>query len=156
MQRPLGSCDPRARTPMDHEAQIGPHTLLFEPPRLIHFVVRGEVTAQHAVEMGAFVKARTADQRFVLALADLSAFSGVSSEARKAAGREVGETPYAGMALVGARFEARILTKLVLGAVRIFAPGKALPAAFFDTEAEARAWLAERERQLLAGEGHPG
>lgn len=141
---------------MDHEAQIGPHTLLFEPPRIIHFVVRGEVTAQHAVEMGAFVKARTADQRFVLALADMSGFGGVSSEARKAAGREVSETPYAGMALVGASFEARLMVKLVFGALRIFAPGRAVQAAFFDTEAEARAWLEECERRLLAEKGPPG
>lgn len=141
---------------MDREAQIGPHTLLFEPPRLIHFVVRGEVTAQQAAEMGVFVRAATADVPFVLALADMSGFGGVSSEARKAAARELGQTPYAAMALVGARFEARILTKLVFGALRLFVPGRAVQAAFFDAEAEARAWLEEYERRLIAERGPGG
>jgi hypothetical protein len=57
--------------------------------------------------------------------------------------------PLRGMAVVQAPLKARVVTKLVITAINLFRRDANLnPIAFFDTEAEAQKWIAERRAQF--------
>jgi hypothetical protein len=56
------------------------------------------------------------------------------------------------MAMYGASFQARIVTKVALAVLNLFLRGDN-PAHFCDTEADARVWLEGRRRLLAAESG---
>lgn len=126
---------------------IGRHTVIFEPPRRICFVLRGDISVQELVSIAAFVKETTAHLPFVLGLGDLRELGDIPSEARNVGARLMSQTRYGALAFFGASFKALIVTRLVLGALRLFRRDQ-VPKAFFDTEAQARAWLEERAQEI--------
>jgi hypothetical protein len=127
--------------------RIGRHTVSFEPPRLICFVLCGDISVQEIVDIAAFVQEKTGHLPFVLGLGDLSELGDIPSEARKMGASLIAQTRYGALAFFGASFKALIVAKLVLGALRLFTRDQ-VPKAFFDTEAQARAWLEERAREI--------
>lgn len=130
------------------QLQVGRHTISFEPPWLVNYVVRGALSADEMLRFAAFVDEHASGCSFVLALADLRELGAVPVETRRTAAYSIPRFPYRGMAFHGGSFQARIITKLVLGAARLLARDDQNPVRFFDTEGEARAWLAERAREL--------
>ncbi len=125
--------------------RIGRHTVIFEPPRLICYVFRGDLSVQEMVDVDAFVREETGHLPFVLGVGDLRELGDIPSEARKVGARLVAQTRFGALAFFGASFKALIVTKLVLGALRLFTRDH-VPTAFFDTEEQARAWLDGRGR----------
>ena len=130
------------------ERQIGRHSITFEPPGILRFVLVDDVSAQEAEAMAAFAREHLAGRPFILALLDVGDLGAIPAETRKAAARLSAEFPYRGIAFCHASFRARVVTKLLGGALRLFAPRLDNPLRYFDTEAEARIWLAERVREL--------
>ncbi|MDI1430432.1 STAS/SEC14 domain-containing protein [Polyangium sorediatum] len=58
--------------------------------------------------------------------------------------------PIRANAVVGASFHIRVLGTLVSRAAALLNPTNTAPLRFFETEPEARAWLAERSREINA------
>ena len=141
---PLVPLDPAYR-------HIGAHTVHFHPPRLLRFVVRGDLSGQDLDAMEVFAVEHVGAQPYLLGIVEITLHQDATPEARKAAARAMTRLPYRALAFVGANFQTRILAKLVIGAVRLVAPDRFFPMAFFETEAQARAWLEEREREVPAG-----
>lgn len=130
---------------------VGEHTVYYEPPRFLCFVVRGDLSGQDIEEMAVFVTEQVAGQPYLVGIVNVSGQRDVSPDARKASARTMAGLPYRALAFVGANFQTRIIARLVLGAIRLFAPGRSFPTAFFDTEEQARAWLAGYERNVPIG-----
>jgi hypothetical protein len=73
----------------------------------------------------------------------------MAPEARKAVVNTLGKLPLGGVAIYGASFTIRVVATLILKAIGLIYPSA--PAAhFFQTEAEARAWLSERRSSVGA------
>lgn len=130
------------------QRQIGRHSIAFEPPAVVHFVLMGDVSAQEAELMAAFVQEHSGGLPFILALLDVSDLGGIPAETRKEAARLSAQFPYRGLAFCRASFRARVITTLLGSALRLFARGADNPFRYFETEAEARSWLAKRAREL--------
>ncbi len=130
------------------ERQVGRHSIGFEPPALLRFVIHGDVLPEDGEAFTEFAREHTSGRPFVLLMADLSQLGGIPVHTRKNARRQAEGIPYRGMAFHGASLSARVFAKLVLGAMRLISGETDNPVRFFDTEAEARAWLTERARAL--------
>lgn len=133
---------------MSRRTAIGPHTVSFEPPDLICVTARGTLKV---TEVGAFAERShelSEGLPYVLMLADLSAFTDVSIDARKAASRisSSSRVPFRGMACGGAHFGTRLAVKLLLTTANLVAGRADNPIEFFEDEAAAREWLAGRRR----------
>ncbi len=129
-------------------ARFGEHTLTFEPPMLIHAVIRGGISPEEMAGFAVFVRSHLADRAAMMVLADMSQLGPVPGETRRIAAERSRGIPYRGMALYGASFQARLIAKLVLGAMRLLLLTADNPIEFFPGQAEARAWLARRMRDL--------
>jgi len=90
-----------------------------------------------------------AGKRFILTLVDMSLLDNVLSGDREAAFRETKHLPLRGTAILGANIGMRIVLGLGFKALKLLGKGEH-PLRFFDDEAEARRWLAERRAVLLA------
>lgn len=119
----------------------------------MYYVVRGSLSADELIAITAFRDEHAPGSPFLLVLGDLRELGAIPVESRKVAAHRLGQFPYGGIALFGASFQARVLAKLVLGAARLLGRDDRNPVRFFDTEAEARAWLAERARELASASG---
>lgn len=129
--------------------EIGRHSIFFEPPWLLYYILRGNLSADELVGFIAVRDEVASGSPFLLALADLRELGTIPVEARKVAAHRLKRSPYRGTAIFGASLQARTLAKLVLGAARLLGREDRNPVRFFDTEAEARAWLAERAREVV-------
>jgi hypothetical protein len=119
------------------ERQIGRHTLRFSPESgLFHMIPRGGISAADLEQILEFVREQFAGRTSILALVDGAELGEVPAEIRKIGARESSKIPYAGIAVYGSSFAARIVIRLVSVLIR-------KPVRFFATEGEARAWLAE-------------
>ena len=130
------------------ERHIDRHSIRFEPPETLHFVLMGDVSAQDAEAMAVFAREHIGGRPFILAFLDVGDLRAIPAETRKVAARLSAEFPYRGIAFYHASFRARVVTTLLGGALRLFSPHLDNPLRYFDTEAEARLWLAERAREL--------
>ncbi len=126
------------------------HTLIFEPPAVIHMELRGDVTPGVVQGMASFVRECLGDGSAMLLLISTPELGSVSAEARRTAVEVSKGIPYRGIAFWGIGFEARVMAKLVLGAMKLLSVNKETPVCFCDTEVEARAWLARRIDQIEA------
>jgi hypothetical protein len=133
---------------------IGRHTTYFEPPDILYMKLSGPVSEEEAKEIDRRHLAWSKDHPRVFFLLDLSQLESIDPEGRKDASRTVRELPLAGVAIYGAPIKARVLAKLVFTAMNLFKANAAdrFPIEFVKSEAEARAWIAERRRAL----GLPG
>ena len=131
-------------------ATIGRHTTFFEPPDILFMRLSGPVSEEEAKEIDRVHLAWAAGHPRVFFLLDLSGLESIDPEGRKDASRTVRELPLAGVAIYGAPMKARVLAKLVFTAMNLFKASSAdrFPIEFVDTEAEARAWIEERRREL--------
>lgn len=84
-------------------------------------------------------------------LIDMSRVGTISPEARLIARAEAGHLPLRGTAVFGASFHHRVIALLANKAATLLKKDHQ-PIAFFATEAEARAWIDERRRVVLAKE----
>ncbi|KIG15591.1 hypothetical protein DB30_05465 [Enhygromyxa salina] len=119
-------------------ATVGSNTL--------HLQWHGDIGAAEVTAIEAYsaaLRQELGGDAQVYALVEIGDDVGISRDARPGIGTLAREQPWAATALVGARYEVKVLIELTLNATRLLT--KAVhDVAFFDTNAEARAWLAER------------
>jgi hypothetical protein len=136
---------------MAYEPNIGNQTTLFEPPDIIFLKLRGACSLEEGTEINRRHRewGKTVDRVFFLI--DLSELDRIDAEVRKDATRTLAEVPLRGMVGYSAPIKARVIAKLIFTALNLFSnKADRIPLHFTATEAEARAWIAERRRELDA------
>lgn len=135
------------------QIQTGSHTVRVEGD--IVFVKRsGETDLIHARAMCEAMSEVLKKYRRGFRLFDLNAAGGFGHDARAWVGEWEKKHQVTALAGFGGSLEIRSMTKLIASAVRTYPGREAFKAAFYDTEAEARAWL-EAERRGLAKVSSP-
>ena len=127
----------------------------WEPPDLSHIVYIGDITADHTRGLLAESLRHVSGKPYTLALIDVSRLRHLSPESReigKAHAREGpdGRPPLRGTAIFGASFHIRVIAQFGTMAYSLLKRHTDNPIRFFETEAEARAWLAKRRAELKA------
>ncbi|MDI1443855.1 STAS/SEC14 domain-containing protein [Polyangium sp. 6x1] len=132
------------------EIRIGAHRFRWEPPDLVHLVYFGDLDGPTSVALSEASRRFTLGKPRVFLLVDMSKIGRVSREARSASAEGGKDLALRGTAVVGASAHLRILASLVSRAISLLYGAADNPTQFFETEAEARAWIAERRRELDA------
>jgi len=131
--------------------KIGNHATHFEEPDILSMKLVGEVGPEEVREINRMHLEFGRNRDHMFYLIDLSELDNLSSQVRKEASETVRSLPLRGTVIFGAPLRAKVLAKLLMTAVNMFKGGKnANPVEFTDTEAEARAWLDRRRRELAS------
>jgi hypothetical protein len=135
---------------MSQDPQIGRQITYLEEPDILFMRLFGKVTN----EEGSAINRRHLElgegRERLFYLIDMTEFEGMDPELRKEAGLTMKTLPLRGIAVYRASLTARVVAKLIVGAMNVFKTGAAkAPFEAFATEEEARAWIAKRRRQLM-------
>jgi len=130
---------------------IGDVTLDFVSPDVLEVRWKGSFGAAEADALFAFTEElrKRPDNKHLFLYIDVHAASGIDSRARKRISDLTKARPYTASAVVGASFPIRVAIELIVNAARLLVKD-ATETRFFDTDAEARAWLDE-VRGRMAG-----
>jgi len=137
---------------MAYEPNIGNQITYFEPPDIFILKLHGGVTWEEGSEINRRHRewGKTLDRVFLLI--DLAGLDRIDPEVRKDATSTLAEIPLRGMVGYSAPIKAKVIAKLIFTALNLFSnKADRIPLHFTDTEAEARAWIEERRRDLDAG-----
>lgn len=120
--------------------KIGNHDIAIEEPDLLLVRVTGAVSVRDVEAFCAAVLSVCQGRPRMLFLVDVSGIGEFGSLARRRLAEEMRPVPSRGVVFVGAGFGTRVVLQMLIHAVRLLT-GRDNPSAFFDTEAEARAWI---------------
>jgi len=127
----------------------GKYVTCFEEPDIIYMKFSGVVSTDDALELLRRQMAMGEDKKILFFLIDAEDLETISPDGRRAVAETLKELPLRGMAVVQAPLKARVVTKLVITAINLFRRDANLnPIAFFDNEAEAQKWIAERREKF--------
>jgi hypothetical protein len=127
----------------------GKYITCFEEPDVIYMKFSGVVSTDDALELLRRQMAMGQDKKILFFLIDAENLDTISPDGRRAVAETLKELPLRGMAVVQAPLKARVVTKLVITAINLFRRDANLnPIAFFDNEAEAQKWIAERREKF--------
>lgn len=130
--------------------EFGGCSIAFEPPDLVHTTAAGELTTQLVTEM--FEEFYRLDGRGAprYGLVGLGQLRLRSTEVRRLAiAKSRAVTPALGTAIYGGRLQMRMIFSLFMRALALVIPRYSeRPMRFFETEAEARAWLDDQRKRL--------
>lgn len=140
---------------MDGEAFVVPggSSARFEPPDLCLGTFVGEVSPEEMTALFGELERLSRGRSHVFTLGDLTRCGPLSAATRKAAAEGGKGMIVRGAAIFGASFAMRMFATLMAKTFDFInaTSDKHVPMRFFNTEAEARAWLAER-RKIVAQE----
>jgi hypothetical protein len=136
------------------EFRVGEHLFRWEPPDVTFLAYVGDVDGDSAHRLAQIARKFTIPRPYIFALIDLSRVDKITAGARKSATEDSVGVPMRGVALFGASRAIRVLTSIVARAVDLIHGGDN-PTRFFATEAEARAWIAERRKVVLTADAMP-
>lgn len=122
--------------------EIGPHRLEIEQSGIVHVHYLGDVQLAHFKEIDAIIK-QMAAQTMVYLLRDARGGGIATAEARAYSARNAHVDNLAAVVTYGASFQAKTIVTMTNTAIRSLRRENTHPALFFDTEAEARAWIEE-------------
>jgi len=120
-----------------------------EPPDLIYIAGRGELVAEDMTGAAAFYDEHIRDWPYLLLIGDQTEQKGTRAEARKVAAKAFDWVPFRGIALIGGSILDRTVGKMILTLINSISK-KDNPVVFVKSEEEARAWIEERRRELIA------
>ncbi len=136
---------------MTREPNIGNQTTFFEAPDIIFLKLKGACVWEEGSEINRRHREWGKDLDRVFFLIDLSELDRIDPEVRKDATRTLAEVPLRGMVGFSAPIKAKVIAKLIFTALNLFSKkADRVPLNFTATEEEARAWIAERRRELDA------
>ncbi|HEX2643350.1 MAG TPA: hypothetical protein VHU81_10180 [Thermoanaerobaculia bacterium] len=131
--------------------RVGQHITYFEDPDIIYMKLIGEVTAAEGVDLNRLHRDFGRGRSHVFLLFDLSELEKIDAGVRKEAGATLKMIPMRGAAIFGAPMKARVLAKLILTAMNLFkGEDEKAPVQFVDSEADARAFIDKRRREVAA------
>jgi hypothetical protein len=130
-----------------HEAQVGRHVFRWEPPDIAVGIFRGDLGGEEARQIRDMARVIALSVPYVLYLIDMTAMGSFSPEARRQlGGSKVGRPVIRGVAVFGASSLLRTIVTVVARGSALITGEKDSPLCVSATEAEARAFLAERRR----------
>ncbi len=112
------------------EVMVGPHMFRWEPPDIGCVIYHGDLDGPTTADLSEAGRRFTKGRPYVFLLVDVSKLGKVSAEARR------------GSATL------RVISSLVTRAVDLLNGNTDNPTRFFQTEAEARAWITGRRQQV--------
>lgn len=129
--------------------KAGSHELRVEDDVLVLYL-RGPLDLEQMKVLADLVEEVEAKHGHYFSLSDCREAVMVSADARRFVAGWATKHPSAGSAFFGASLIARVAMTLMLRAIAVFMKHP-LDTSFFATEAEARAWLAERRKRFSSG-----
>lgn len=133
-----------------NEAGSGAHHIRFEPPDVCHITIEGDVSTADTLAMFAEFNQFLQMSRWLLLIVDMTRAGTLSVEARRVA-MEMSPRVQ-GTAIVGASGRLAVVLSLLNKAFNLLRHRRAhmQRIGFFDSETQARAWVAERRRVLAS------
>lgn len=130
---------------------VGKHYLAFEEPDILFMRLNGSVSQDEGSEINRLHREIGVGRDHIFFLVDLKGLDSIHPSVRKESGEVLRELPLRGAAIYQASFKARVIAKLIITAMNLFRnEEEKAPIEFFDTEAEARAWIEMRRRKVAA------
>lgn len=135
---------------MSQDHQIGRQITYLEEPDILVMKLFGKVTFEEGSAINRRHLELGKERERLFYLIDMKDFEGMDPELRKEAGLTMKTLPLRGIAVYEASLTARVVAKLVVGAMNVFRSGDdKAPFEACASEEEARAWIARRRQQLL-------
>jgi hypothetical protein len=129
----------------------GKHVTCFEEPDVIYMKFVGASTTADSLELLRRQVAMSQGKSLLFFLIDAEELENIAPEGRRAVAETLKEIPLRGMAVIKAPLKAKVVTKLVITAINLFRRDSNLnPVSFFDTEDEAREWIATRRKMFAS------
>lgn len=137
--------------------RIGAHRVRLDPPDIFFIRWVGSVSTPEFAGIFDATERFFAEHPRLFWLADVSNLVNdasphsfmLSAEARKLGVERLRTLRFEAIVLIGAQFHHRVLSKLILAAAQILQPSLQIPQVVtFQTEAEARAWIAQERGRL--------
>ena len=127
-----------------NEIYVGEHLFRWEPPDIGYICYRGDLDGPAMVALREQSRQFTVGQPRVFMLVQMAYLGKVSMEARKQSAQGGKDVNMRGIAVVGASAPLRLISSLVSRAFDLLNGNTDNPTRFFETESEARAWIAAR------------
>jgi hypothetical protein len=108
----------------------------------------GDLDGEQSLQLTSRSRPISGGAPHVFLLIDISKIGKISAEARKHSGRGGKDLNLRGMAIIGASAPMRIVVGMVGRAVDLLNGNTDNPTRFFESEAAARAWIAERREAV--------
>lgn len=135
---------------MANVGRVGPHVCSFEEPDIIFMKLAGRVSEAQGSELNRLHLEIGLPLERLFFLIDMAGYDGIDPAVRKEAGMVMSRLRLRGIAVYHASLTARVVAKLIVGAMNVFKPsGDRAPFEAFDTVEDARAWIARRRNDLL-------
>ena len=135
---------------MDNGYQVGRHYCVFDEPDTIFMRLDGDVSAEEGSIMNRMHADMGSNRDRLFLLIDMAKLGGMDPEVRKESGLMMKTLPLRGIAVFHASLKAKVFAKLIVSAMNIFkSAAERAPLEVFDSEQEARAWIARRREQLM-------
>lgn len=138
------------RAPGDNpnEIYVGAHLFRWEPPDIGYLCYRGDLDGPAMIALRDEGRRFTVGLPQVFTLVQMAHLGKVSMEARKQSAQGGKDVNMRGIAIVGASAPLRLISSLVSRAFDLLNGNTDNPTRFFETESEARAWIAARRTAL--------
>lgn len=135
-----------SRTPSEGEQEIlvGNHLFRWEPPDIGYVRYEGDLDGPTSLELSERSRVFTLGQPCVFLLVDLSRLGKISAEARRQSAQGGKDLKLRGVAVVSASAAMRVIVGLVSRAIDLMNGNTDNPTRLFETEQDARAWIAMR------------
>ena len=140
-----------ALSPKQDPANViaGKHITYFEPPDIIYMKFAGTASTEDSLELLRRQMDMSKGKSILFFMIDAEDLDNIAPDGRRAVAETLKEIPLRGMAVVKAPLKAKVVTKLVITAINLFRRDPNLnPIAFFESEEEAREWIASRRAQF--------
>lgn len=143
------------RVPGDNpnEIYVGAHLFRWEPPDIGYIRYQGDLDAPAMIALRDRGRQFTVGQPQVFMVVEMAYLGKVSLEARRQSAQGGKDVNMRGIAVVSASAPLRLISSLVSRAFDLLNGNVDNPTRFFETESEARAWIAARRTALQAAGG---
>lgn len=131
-----------------NEVRVGAHLFRWEPPDVGYTAYHGDLDGEAMVRLSTQSREFTLGQPRVFLLVDMTRIGKISAEARRASASGSTGLVLRGIAVFGASAALRIIAGFVARATDLMNRNNDNPTRFFETEAEARAWIDARRTAL--------
>ena len=130
---------------------MGPSIVRFEAPDIVHIKAIGDLSLEAMDQLLAEITRLTAGRGAYFVLSDISLIGKISPEARKRVSERVDTLQIRGGVAFGASFPQRVIVTLLARVLSLFGNLGERPLVIVETEAQARAWIDARRRELASG-----
>lgn len=138
-----------------NEVYIGEHLFRWEPPDTGYIGYRGDLDGPSMIALRDAGRQFTVGKPQVFILVQMAHLGKVTMEARRQSAQGGKDVNMRGIAVISASAPLRLISSLVSRAFDLINGNVDNPTRFFETESEARAWIAARRAALQSAASRP-